>query len=104
MAYEIKLAPLAKAELAELRATDRSKVLAALRRHLTHRPNHEEGSKKLVLGEKLPWSETEDLEDVWRLRVEHLCVYYDVFTDRMIVYVRSVRPKLHGQTTKDVLR
>src|SRR5438093_13244356 len=85
MAFRIELVDAAKADLRRLRRVDRAKVLDRIERHLTHQPTVQSRSriKHLRPGTYPPY----------RLRVEHIRVYYDVDEARHLVVVLGIVPK-----------
>lgn len=76
--YEIRLTEDAENDLQALDARWRATVIDALKRYLTHQPTAVSKSRiKKLRDLKLPQ---------YRLRVDAIRVYYDVFDDHVIVY------------------
>lgn len=92
--YVVEYQPDAVAELHELRAFDRVRVLDAVAKNLTAAPAAVRGKKKLV-----------DLgggNSIRQLRVGDYRVFYDVDEEERLVIVRHVRRKGH-KTTGEIL-
>src|SRR6266516_48511 len=90
MPYEIVVHELAVKELASLRAFDRRRVLAEIRRELTDQPTVATRRRKCLLD--LTPSFDHDLP-VWELRVGIFLVFYDVEEAESRVHVPTVRRK-----------
>jgi len=83
--YAVMYQPEAVAELNELRAFDRVRVLDAIAENLRDAPASAGGKKKrLDLGGG---------DFIWQLRVDDYRVFYDVVENEEIVIVRHVRLK-----------
>lgn len=83
--YEVMYQPEAVAELNELRAFDRVRVLEAIAKSLRNAPATAGGRrKKLDLGGG---------DFIWQLRVDDYRVFYDVIGEERLVIVRHVRYK-----------
>lgn len=77
MRHEITLAPQARAQFHGLSAYDRAKLRDALDTHLLHNPMAESKSRiKRLRGVRQPQ---------YRLRVDHLRVFYDVEGNEVVV-------------------
>lgn len=88
--YEVMYQPEAVAELDELRAFDRVRILDAIARNLRHAPATTRGQKKrLDLGGG---------DFIWQLRVEDYRVFYDILQEERLVIVRHVRRKGRKRT------
>ena len=82
------------------KAAHRSLVLEAIKTHLSHRPDVEEGDKKVLRGLKPPWTQ---VRAVWQLTVVPLRIYYDVDQVAGEVTISAVRMKTQGKTTEEIL-
>jgi mRNA-degrading endonuclease RelE of RelBE toxin-antitoxin system len=92
--YTVKYQPKAAAELNDLRAFDRVRILDAISRDLTHSPEEPRGRRKrLALGAG---------GVIWQLRVGDFRVFYDVDEAAAVVIVRHVRRK--GRKTTGEIR
>ena len=92
--YEVMYQPEALAELNELRAFDRVRVLDAIAKNLRDAPTRARGKKKrLDLGGG---------DFIWQLRVSDHRVFYDVIEEQRLVVVRHVRLK-GRQSTGEIL-
>ena len=92
--YELMYQREAVAELNELRASHRARVLDAIAKNLRDAPATARGKKKrLDLGGG---------DFIWQLRVDDYRVFYDVIDEERLVIVRHVRPK-GRKTTGEIL-
>ena len=83
--YKVMYQPEAVAELNELRAFHRVRVLDAIARSLTDAPAAVRGKKKqLDLGGG---------DFIWQLRVGNYRVFYDIIDEERLVIVRHIRHK-----------
>ena len=98
--YSITFVDDAKAEIRNLKAADRGRVLDAIRTHLVDRPGIQEGDKKVLRGLKPPWIQ---VRPVWQLTIVPFRVFYDVDEDSKEVVINAVRRKPSGKTTKEIL-
>lgn len=88
--YEVMYQPEAVAELDELRAFDRVRILDAIAKGLSRIPATVHGMKKRL-----------DLVGgafIWQLRVGDYRVFYDVLEEEHLVIVRHVRRKGRKRT------
>ena len=98
--YAIEVAEDAQAELGDLRAFERVRIVAAIRAQLSHEPVRPARNRKLLRGLQPPW---QHLEPVWELRVGEYRVFYDVHEALKLVMVRAVRRKPPHTTTEEIL-
>lgn len=92
--YAISYQPQAIAELNELRAFDRVRVLDAVEKSLREVPTSARAKRKRI-----------DLgggDFIWQLRVGDHRVFYDVFEEERLIVVRYVRLK-GRKTTGEIL-
>jgi mRNA interferase RelE/StbE len=85
MAFRIELVDGAKVDLRRLRGVDRARVLDRIETHLTDRPTAQSRSR---IKQHRPGT-----YPPYRLRVEHIRVYYDVDETRQLVVVLGIVPK-----------
>lgn len=88
--FVIRFVEEAIAEIARLRAVERSRLLDAIERHLAHEPAEPSRKRKMLISLEPPW---EQVRPVWQLRVGDLRVFYDVDQTERVVIVRAVRRK-----------
>ncbi len=93
--FAIRLDQDAVAEIGELRASERKRVLDAIEKQLAHEPAEASRRRKMLSGLAPPW---EQVRPVWQLRVGDLRVFYDVDESGRTVTVRSVRRKERKRT------
>jgi mRNA-degrading endonuclease RelE of RelBE toxin-antitoxin system len=75
-------------------------LLDAIEIQLRHEPSVRTRNRKLILNLIPPWvAET----PIWELRVGKYRVFYDVSEDDRAVYVRAIREKPPGKTTREIL-
>ena len=98
--FSIALVEGAKGDIRRLKGAKRALVLDAIKKHLSERPNVEEGSKKILRGLRPPWSQ---VRPVWQLTVVPFRVFYDVDEEHDEVIVHAVRKKRSRKTTKEIL-
>ena len=98
--FSITLVEGAKAEIRRLKGAKRALVLDAIKKHLSERPNVEEGNKKVLRGLKPPWTQT---RPVWQLTVVPFRIFYDVDEERNEVIINAVRVKPPSRTTEEIL-
>jgi mRNA-degrading endonuclease RelE of RelBE toxin-antitoxin system len=87
-------------DLADLRASDRRRILDRIHEQLTHQPCHEARNKKPLIGLVPPW---EHVPPVWELRIAQYRAYYDVNEETQAVHVRMIRHKPPHKTTEEIL-
>jgi len=87
-------------DLKRLQAYDRQTLLEALENDLAAEPTRPTRNRKLLVGLTPPW--TSDLP-VWELRVSEYRIFYDVSEKDKVIYVRAVRRKPPGKTTREIL-
>jgi addiction module RelE/StbE family toxin len=92
--YRIDFAVGVVRDLAELRAYDRQRLLGSIEQQLSHQPLEATRNRKPLHGQEEP---------IWELRVGTYRVFYDVEESERRVIVRTVRRKLPGNTTEDIL-
>ena len=98
MAYELRIAEDAEAELRTLRAFDQRIIVAAIREQLTDEPTRETRHRKRLV----PTAETEAAGVAWQLRVGPFRVYYAVNDVEVVVLVVKIQKK-ERKTTKETL-
>lgn len=92
--FEVLYQPEAVAELEELRAFDRVRILGAVERQLMREPQRLGGQKKRIgLG---------DGDFVYQLRIGDFRLFYDIDERKRLVIVRHVRRK-GRKTTGEIL-
>ncbi len=93
--FAIRFGDDAVAEIAELRAAERRRLLDAIEKQLAYHPAEGSRRKKMLSGLSPPW---EQVRPVWQLRVSDLRVFYDVDESTRVVIVRAVRRKERKRT------
>lgn len=93
--FAIRIGDGAVAEIAELRAAERKRLLDAIEEQLIYEPVETSRKKKMLGGLVPPW---EQVRPVWQLRVGGLRVFYDVDETAQVVIVRAVRRKERKRT------
>ncbi len=100
MAFRVVLTDVAEEGLEALRVYDRRRVAAAIDKQLLHQPTRRTRNRKRLM------NVSPDFEfdpPLWELRVDDFRVFYDVDEDVSVVYVRAIRRKRRGETTRDVI-
>jgi len=100
MALEIILTDVAEEAFEAIRVDDRRRIAAAIDRQLLHEPTKEARNRKRLLNVSPDFDFDPPL---WELRVSKFRVFYDVDEDASVVYVRAIRRKPRGKTTRDVV-
>jgi mRNA-degrading endonuclease RelE of RelBE toxin-antitoxin system len=98
--YDILYSAGVAADLRNLRAFDRRRLLDTIQEQLTWQPLGRSRNRKPLIGLIPPW---EHREPVWELRVGEHRVFYDVDESERRVMVRAVRRKPPGRRTEDIL-
>ena len=98
--YQVLVTRGAEEDLRGLRARDRTTVLDAMERQLSHEPDRTTRNRKPLFALRPPWS---GMEPVWELRVGEWRVFYDIDDGERQVVVRAVRRKPPHATTEEVL-
>ena len=88
--YEIRYADAAAADIRQLRAFDRRRVLDAIEEYLAQQPGLESKSRIKAMAQPF-WSQ-------YRLRIDDVRVYYDVNESHLSVNVLRVLEKGTGST------
>jgi len=99
--YAVVVQPPAAAELAALRAFDQRRIADAIQAGLTYEPFTPSRNRKEL---KNPEAGFEYEPPLWELRVGEFRVFYDGKADSRTVYVRAVRQKPSGKTTREIAR
>lgn len=99
--YEIRLGPDAQEELRGLAIRVRTRITAAMRRELVHRPALDVKPRKRLRPD--PDSGISAGRPVWQLRVGDHRVFYDVDVGAKVVMVQRVLHK-GRRTTREILR
>lgn len=98
--YDIEFSVGVEKEIKKIRVYDRNIILDAVEKHLTHTPEVETISQKILLSLIPPF---ESVPPIRELRVGEYRVFYDVDEDEGKVYVRAVRKKPPHKTTEEIL-
>lgn len=98
--YRIVYAKSVAADLANLRARERARILDSIEAQLTHEPARQTRNRKSIAGLVPPW---EYEEPVWQLRVGDHRVFDDVDEVASVVTVRAIRHKPPHKTTEEIL-
>jgi mRNA-degrading endonuclease RelE of RelBE toxin-antitoxin system len=93
MAYRVEVEQAAVDALARLRATDRARLLRAIREQLTHEPHRETASRKPM--------RDDGAGAAWELHVQPYRVYYDIDEDKQTVWVVKIA-RNDRETARDV--
>lgn len=101
MSYAIEVTDLAVEELRSIRAFDRRAILAAIRQQLSEEPTASTRNRKCL---KPLITGFEAIPPIWELRVGLYRIFYDVDESEQRVYIRAVRKKAPGQTTKEIVQ
>ena len=78
----------------------RNRILDEIEEQLSSEPGVPTQNRKLLVNLVPPW---EAVSVVWELRVGDYRVFYDVSEAPKEVYIRAVRKKPRGKTTKEIL-
>ena len=98
--YEIKYAEGVAADLANVLAHERARILDSIEEQLTYEPTRRTRNRKILVGLVPPW---EHVEPIWELRVGEYRVFYDVDEEASVVTIRAVRHKPPHKTTEEIL-
>ena len=98
--FAIKYVKSFAADLAELRAHNRTRLLDSIEAQLLHEPVRPSRNRKPLLGLVSPW---DYIEPVWELRIGEYRVFYDVDVATSVVTVRALRHKPPHKTTEQIL-
>ncbi len=98
--FAIRIEIRALAELDDLRAFDRARILDEVERNLRKEPLVESRRRKVMRGLVPPWHQ---VGPVWQLRVGDFRIFYDVDEANGTVIVRSVRRKGPHRATEEIL-
>jgi mRNA-degrading endonuclease RelE of RelBE toxin-antitoxin system len=98
--FTIEYAAGVEADLADLRAFDRRRILDRVEEQLVHQPTQESRNKKMLPGLVPPF---EHEPPVWELRVGEYRIYYDVDETALRVTIRALRRKPPHKTTEEIL-
>lgn len=90
----------AEQDLKRLSAFHRNTIVDALERNLVYEPARISRNRKILVGLVPPWTAE---PPIWELRVGDYRVFYDVADEERVVYIRAIRKKPTGRTTKDIL-
>jgi mRNA-degrading endonuclease RelE of RelBE toxin-antitoxin system len=97
--FAIRFAEGVEEDLRKTRIYYRNGILDGIEEQLAHEPVFRTKNRKL-LENLIPPLQT--VTPVWELRVGDYRVFYDVFSNRSVVYVRAVRRKPRGTKTEDI--
>ncbi|MBM3134641.1 MAG: type II toxin-antitoxin system RelE/ParE family toxin [Chloroflexi bacterium] len=98
--YEIKYAESVAADLANLPAHERARILDSIEEQLKYEPTRRTRNRKILVGLVPPW---EHVKPIWELRVGEYRVFYDVDEEASAVTIRAVRHKPPHKTTEEIL-
>jgi mRNA-degrading endonuclease RelE of RelBE toxin-antitoxin system len=99
-AFQIQINEAAGAEIADLPAFVRKRVIQAIEAQLPYQPNVATRNRKQLRGLIPPW---EHLDPTWEIRVGEYRVFYDVDESARLVHIRAVRHKPPHRTTGEIL-
>jgi mRNA-degrading endonuclease RelE of RelBE toxin-antitoxin system len=98
--YEISYAEGVAADLVDLRAYERARILDGIEKQLKHEPTRQSRHKKILIGLVPAW---EHVEPVWELRIGEYRIFYDVDEETSTVTIRVIRYKPPHKTTEEIL-
>ena len=98
--WAIRFARDVERDLKILPAHQRRALLDAIELQLSHEPDVATRNRKLLVNLIPPWIAE---PPVWELRVGRFRVFYDIAVEERTVFVRAVREKPPGKTTKEIL-
>jgi len=98
--YTLRFAESVAGDIKKLSAFYRNQVLDAIEEQLVRQPTVSTKNRKRLENLVPPWPA---VPPIWELRVGDYRVFYDVAEDEKIVYIRAVREKPAGLTTKEIL-
>ena len=99
MNYAINMAVSAIAELKALRAYDRGRIHDAILKNLEGEPTSPTRNRKRLHASSPRF---EHVPPIWELRVGDHRIFHDVDEAEKTVYVRAIRLKQRGRTTKEI--
>jgi mRNA-degrading endonuclease RelE of RelBE toxin-antitoxin system len=97
--FAIRFAEGVEEDLRKTRIYYRNGILDGIEEQLAHEPDTRTKNRKL-LENLIPPRQT--VTPVWELRVGEYRIFYDVFSNGSVVYVRAVRKKPRGAKTEDI--
>ena len=98
--WAIRLARDVEKDLRKLSGHHRRELLDAIEVQLSHQPDVPTRNRKLLANLIPPWVAE---PPIWELRVGRFRVFYDVAEEARVVFIRAVREKPPGKTTKEIL-
>ena len=100
MQYEIRFAETVEEDLKKVKVFYTQKILDEIREQLTHEPDKKTTRRKILEGLIPPWNA---VPPIWQLTVDDYRIFYDVESEKHIVWIRAVRHKPHGKKTEEIL-
>ena len=98
--YSIRFAEGVEKDLDKIRVYYRNQILTTIKKQLTYTPEFPTRNRKLLPNLILTW---EAVPPIWELRIGEYRVFYDVSTEKDVVYVRAVRRKPTGKKSEEIL-
>jgi len=78
----------------------RNRILDEIEKQLQNEPTVPTRNRKLLINLVPPW---ESVSVIWELRMDDYRIFYDVDEAKKELYIRAVRKKPRGKTTKEIL-
>ena len=78
----------------------RNRILDKIEKQLLNEPTVPTRNRNLLINLVPPW---ESVSVIWELRIGDYRIFYDVDEAKKELYIRAVRKKPHGKTTKEIL-
>lgn len=98
--YKISFSDEVEEDLKKISRYHRNRILDEIEQRLSNEPTAPAKNRKILVNLVPPW---EAVSVVWELRTGDYRIFYDVDDAKQEVYVRAIRKKPHGKTTKEIL-
>lgn len=98
--YRVLFSADVEGDLKKIRRYDRNNILDQIEKQLPNEPTVPTKNRKLLINLIPPW---ESVSVIWELRTGDYRIFYDVNEAEKEIYIRAIRKKPHGKTTKEIL-
>ena len=98
--FEILFSADVERDLKNIPRYHRNRRVDDIQQKLSHEPTVPRKNKTLLINLAPPWKAA---SAIWEIRVGNYRIFYDVDEVQEVVYIRAVREKPRGKTTKEIL-
>ncbi len=98
--FRIRFSVDVEKDLKKISRYNRNRILDEIETKLSREPMVPTKNRKLLINLVPPWKV---ISVVWELRIGAFRVFYDIDETQKVVYIRAVRKKPPGKTTKEIL-